>query len=132
MPEQKTEKTSSQHYEERIEQIQRSNKELVEMHAIRLEECKGQARDQEAELKAQADGLLGALGRVSAENADLKAKLQDVQNKADHSRLEMKAELFKVVGEAERLREDKKRLEIEVQREFERLHEELAAAKSKK
>lgn len=134
MPDQKTEKTSAQHYEERIEQIQRSHKDLVEMHAIRLEESKSLAHEQETELKAQADGLLGALGRVSAENAELKAKLQSVQADAEHRHLDMKSEVLGMHVELLSLREEKKRITEEaklLQDEYGRLREELAASKGK-
>jgi len=135
MADTKTEKTSAQMYEALIDQLRVSSAETSRMHTLRLDEFREKAREQETELKAQADGLLGAIGRINAENTDLKAKLQAVIVAGEHSSMEMKRQAFQMESEIHKLRQEKERIVDDAKRCVEeavakvvQLQDELAAA----
>lgn len=76
-------------YEERISDLKRSHAEAASLLERRYDQLLGQSKDNEAELKAQADGLLGALGRVNGENQELKAECARLKQDMAGRHLEM-------------------------------------------
>lgn len=63
---------------------------LMALQDKRLDEGVTRHREQVEELRAQADGMLGALGRVTKENEELKARAAEVLKEAHDSRAEMR------------------------------------------
>ena len=126
-------------YEDQINDLKRAHKEALDLHERRHAELKQAAHDRETELKAQSDGLLGALGRINAENGDLKEKLQQTTERFERGRLEMagqtleaKMQIDRFQAENARILRDAEVLSEDARSEIKALKEELARAKGKK
>lgn len=61
------ERTVTELYEARILDLQMLHKQMIEAHVLRFEDLRRRSIERESELKAQMDGVLGALGTVTAE-----------------------------------------------------------------
>lgn len=139
MPETTAIEEQAKLYERSIHDLKHGHQEAIELHVARYHELEERAKEREVELKAQADGLLGALGRVNTENTEMKARFEAECKKRDELRFELIARMTESQMKMERLKDENARLikdaevlQEQAHAEIQKLQEELAKAKGKK
>lgn len=133
-------------YERRLKEA-REEQEHQLMRAMhlqekRLEEAAARHKEQAEELRAQGDGMLGALGRVTRENEELRAKSADFEKHLQVLKSEFGARLLEAEAKAKEGAKENDRVRAECRRVVEessvkmqdlerQLHEAKAAKKTK-
>jgi phage shock protein A len=82
------ERTMTDLYEARIEDLQRLHKEVMQAHTLRLEDLSRRLIEREKELKAQMDGVLGALSSVTEQRDNADKALAEVKGQFENLRRE--------------------------------------------
>jgi hypothetical protein len=119
--EQQARDMAAKYTEQRIQDLQRQIQTSEEKHAVELDRLNEQwavrfkaaetvADERGAELKAQADGVLGTLGRVMVERDQALEKIKNVEHEANDQRTEVMAKLFEVRNEMDKLRHENETL----------------------
>lgn len=126
-------------YEERLDDLKRGHHEALNLHEVRYKEMEARARERETELKAQADGLLGTLGRINAETVDLRERLQRTREEFQKIGAETRAQAMEAQMEMKRLRDENERfmqeallMREEAQAKIKDLQDDLSKARGKK
>lgn len=117
-------------YKLRIEDLQRAHKEAMGLQTTMYDQAQEAFGNQVKDLKAQADGLLGALGRLGAELAEARAvqakemavfehRLRDCQTELLEARLARERQLDEGRKNVTAAREEIARLKSELEKAYE-------------
>lgn len=106
-------------YKERIQALERAHKEFCEIQELRFDEAEERLKTIIQELKAQADGLLGALGRLNVELADVREKANMQAREFEACRADTHLHETHRKQEFEILRDENQRLKGDLEKAYE-------------